>query len=236
MASSPTTPNRDTPRPPFHSRNYFPLQRSGGVTYRRFDVIPLPETSLDPGARLYRTCLSLLESLHRYDGWGALTQYKKCVLHDDIVPRETYQDLFLVMRERHKHLINEWREVTDPLKHVFEVRSAVLSLLHWTKTLIMHDRTHHRCYAGHRHRDFPHASLERHLRSRDYTSRPRSHRSPEHTLCAGVTSPRRGTLAPLAAPSGRLRGNGLLTHILISEGYTGYGFDLRARTSWTYYP
>jgi len=31
-------------------------------------------------------------------------------------------------------------------------------------------------------------------------------------------------------------GNGLLTHILISEGYVGYGFDLRARTSWTHYP
>ena len=31
-------------------------------------------------------------------------------------------------------------------------------------------------------------------------------------------------------------GNGLLTHILISEGYAGYGFDLRARTSWTHYP
>jgi len=31
-------------------------------------------------------------------------------------------------------------------------------------------------------------------------------------------------------------GNGLLTHILISEGYTGHGFDLRARTSWTHYP
>jgi tRNASer (uridine44-2'-O)-methyltransferase len=26
------------------------------------------------------------------------------------------------MRERHKHLVNDWREVTDPLKHVFEVR------------------------------------------------------------------------------------------------------------------
>lgn len=30
-------------------------------------------------------------------------------------------------------------------------------------------------------------------------------------------------------------GNGLLTHILISEGYQGYGIDLRARTSWTHY-
>ena len=89
----------------------------------RIDAVPLSGTSLDPGARLYRTCLSLLETLHRY-GWGALTNYKKRVAHDVLVPRETYQDLYLVMRERHKHLINDWQEVTDPLKHVFEVRSA----------------------------------------------------------------------------------------------------------------
>jgi tRNASer (uridine44-2'-O)-methyltransferase len=31
-------------------------------------------------------------------------------------------------------------------------------------------------------------------------------------------------------------GNGLLTHILTSEGYAGHGLDLRARTSWTHYP
>lgn len=31
-------------------------------------------------------------------------------------------------------------------------------------------------------------------------------------------------------------GNGLLTHILVSEGYAGYGIDLRARTSWAHYP
>ncbi|KAH0835041.1 hypothetical protein J3R83DRAFT_10778 [Lanmaoa asiatica] len=31
-------------------------------------------------------------------------------------------------------------------------------------------------------------------------------------------------------------GNGLLTHILVSEGYHGHGIDLRARTSWDHYP
>lgn len=31
-------------------------------------------------------------------------------------------------------------------------------------------------------------------------------------------------------------GNGLLTHILISEGYSGVGIDLRARMSWSHYP
>jgi tRNASer (uridine44-2'-O)-methyltransferase len=31
-------------------------------------------------------------------------------------------------------------------------------------------------------------------------------------------------------------GNGLLTHILTSEGYSGHGIDVRARTSWQHYP
>jgi len=31
-------------------------------------------------------------------------------------------------------------------------------------------------------------------------------------------------------------GNGLLTHILIAEGYKGCGIDLRARASWSLYP
>jgi tRNASer (uridine44-2'-O)-methyltransferase len=31
-------------------------------------------------------------------------------------------------------------------------------------------------------------------------------------------------------------GNGLLTHILVSEGYGGTGIDLRPRTSWSHYP
>ena len=50
-----------------------------------------------------------------------MTNYKKRVIHDCLVPREAYQDLYLVMRERHKHLVEQWRETTDPLKHVYEV-------------------------------------------------------------------------------------------------------------------
>jgi tRNASer (uridine44-2'-O)-methyltransferase len=103
---------------PTTSSSSSPAPAAGAL---RIEAVPLPRTSLDTGARLYRTCLSLLETLHRY-GWGALTHYKKRVAHDVIVPREMYQDLYLVMRERYKHLVNDWREVTDPLKHVFEVR------------------------------------------------------------------------------------------------------------------
>lgn len=86
----------------------------------RIEAIPLPNTPADPNSRLYRTCLALLETLHRY-GWGAMTNYKKRVQHDCLVSREAYQDLYLVMRERHKGLVDTWQEVTDPLKHVFEV-------------------------------------------------------------------------------------------------------------------
>jgi tRNASer (uridine44-2'-O)-methyltransferase len=87
----------------------------------RIDAVPLPGTPTDINSRLYRTCLALLETLHRY-GWGAVTNYKKRVNHDCLVPRDEYQDLYLIMRERHKHLVDTWKEVTDPLKHVFEVR------------------------------------------------------------------------------------------------------------------
>lgn len=87
----------------------------------RIEVLPLPDTPTDPNSRLYRTCLGLLDTLHRY-GWGAMTNYKKRVMHDTLIPREAYQDLYLVMRERHRHLVDQWKEVTDPLKHVFEGR------------------------------------------------------------------------------------------------------------------
>ena len=91
----------------------------------RIEVQPLDGTPIGPDSRLYRTSLALLDTLHRY-GWGAMTNYKKRVIHDVLVPRESYQDLYLIMRERHKHLINTWQEVTDPLKHVFEVLNALV--------------------------------------------------------------------------------------------------------------
>ncbi|KIP12447.1 hypothetical protein PHLGIDRAFT_20922 [Phlebiopsis gigantea 11061_1 CR5-6] len=97
----------------------------------RIEVVPLPDTPMDLNSRLYRTCLALLDTLHRY-GWGTVTQYKKRVIHDRVVSREEYQDLYLVLRERHKHLVNEWHEVTDPLKHVFEdIGIATFLMLLW---------------------------------------------------------------------------------------------------------
>lgn len=87
----------------------------------RIEAIPYSNTPTDLNSRLYRTALALLQTLHRYL-WGALTHYQKRVQHDVLVPRDVYQDVYLKMRERHKELVGTWRETTDPLKHVFEVR------------------------------------------------------------------------------------------------------------------
>ncbi|KAJ7784107.1 hypothetical protein B0H16DRAFT_1356096, partial [Mycena metata] len=101
----------------------------------RLEVVPLAaDAEIDPDSRLYRTGLSLLDALHRY-GWGALTNYKKRVHHDCVVPREIYQDLYLVMRERFKGLVDTWVESTDPLKHVFEdIGIATFLILLWKDT------------------------------------------------------------------------------------------------------
>lgn len=90
----------------------------------KLDSPSRPVDPTDPNSRLYRTSLALLDTLHRY-GWGARVHYKKRVAHDCIVPREEYQDLYLRLRERHKHLVGEWQESTDPLKHVFEVSCGI---------------------------------------------------------------------------------------------------------------
>ena len=131
--------------------HYFPSSPSSTL---RIEVVPLPGTQTDPNSRLYRTCLALLDTLDRY-GWGAMTNYKKRVLHDCLVPRETYQDLYLIMRERHKHLVDTWQEVTDPLKHVFEVR---LYLYIFYKSSHLPSQ-----YSGHWNRNVPYAIVERYL-------------------------------------------------------------------------
>ncbi|KAI6104853.1 hypothetical protein EDD17DRAFT_1652412 [Pisolithus thermaeus] len=166
---------------------------------------PAPPDPPDPNSRLYRTCLALLDTVHRY-GWGALTHYRKRVHHDMLVPREAYQDLYLVLRERYKHLVSQWKEATDPAKHVFEdVGIATFLMLFWKAT---------------------------------YASDGTSFEFDADRGGATCTSTMPWKNWP--RPSGGFLdlgcGNGLLVHILVSEGYAGHGIDVRARRSWSHYP
>ncbi|KAF5381415.1 hypothetical protein D9757_009072 [Collybiopsis confluens] len=168
----------------------------------RIEVVPFPDTDMDPSSRLFRTSLSLLDTLHRY-GWGALTNYQKRVIHDVLIPREQYQDLYLVMRERHKGLVDSWQEVTDPLKHVFEdIGIATYLMLLWRVSYGDGSSSGE---------DQSDSDFERGEESWKNWPRP-----PGGFLDFGC-------------------GNGLLTHILVSEGYEGYGIDVRARLSWKSY-
>ncbi|THH04663.1 hypothetical protein EW145_g5356 [Phellinidium pouzarii] len=174
----------------------------------RIEVVPhssAPDPK-DVNSRLYRTCLSLLETVHRY-GWGIMSNYQKRVHHDCLVSREEYQDLYLVMRERHKHLVDNWHESTDPLKHVFEdIGIATFLILLWKQENSVN-----------LHSFVPVSASIDEENQRESMPWQNWSRPPGGFLDFGC-------------------GNGLLVHILISEGYIGEGIDVRARISWAHYP
>ena len=105
--------------------------------------------------------------------------YKKRVHHDVLVDKSTYQDLYITLKSKYaKALIENWIEVTDPLKHVFEDLSlATFLILLWTQD-------------GRKDTQFVDIGC----------------------------------------------GNGILTYILLMEGYKGYGMDARRRKSWDTFP
>ncbi|KAF9511941.1 hypothetical protein BS47DRAFT_1372921 [Hydnum rufescens UP504] len=132
--------------PPVRHLAFRYIQDVGGANLPviRVEIVPLhPEDSsasgatapsavvTDPASRLYRTCLSLLETVWKY-GKGMMTGYKKRVVHDTLVPREAFQDLYLIMRERFKDIADVWHEATDASKHVFEdISIATFLILLW---------------------------------------------------------------------------------------------------------
>lgn len=86
-------------------------------------------------SRTYRTALQLLSLIARH-GKSRLAEasYVKRVHHDTIVPKVMYQDLYASLKRKYTWILKEWKEVTDPAKHVFEV-SSVAKLL-WRCELI----------------------------------------------------------------------------------------------------
>jgi tRNASer (uridine44-2'-O)-methyltransferase len=99
----------------------------------QIDFVPLeaipPDTAFDSAkayypedSRTYRTALNLLTMLNKHGkGRNKAQAYQKRVYHDTIVPREEFQDLYLVLKEKYAWIMNDWKENTDPVKHVFEV-------------------------------------------------------------------------------------------------------------------
>lgn len=143
--------------------------------------------------RLARTAYHLLNIIYRH-GAGQLAGYTKRVHHDVIIPQSRFQDTYTRLKIKYaKVLINDWREQTDPGKHVFEDLGIAAFLIElW-----------------------------------DQMYRPKSS---EGGGKQGAESPPFPGFVDIGC------GNGVLVHILISEGYDGWGFDARRRKSWDMFP
>lgn len=89
-------------------------------------VPPPPKTPYYPEtSRTYRTALHLATMIAKYGkGFTAVEHYVKRVHHDAVIPREEFQDLYLQLKEKYTWILDEWKESTDPVKHVFEVYSG----------------------------------------------------------------------------------------------------------------
>ncbi|KAF2156392.1 DUF1613-domain-containing protein, partial [Myriangium duriaei CBS 260.36] len=151
-----------------------------------------PLSTLQP--KISRTTARLLQNIHKLSR-GVKDGYKKRVHHDLIVPQRRFQETYARLKEGYaKQITSDWREQTDPGKHVFE--------------------------------DLAIAAFFVELWREMYGIAP---------LCERAEAEESSeTKFPGFVDIGC--GNGLLVYLLRSEGYNGWGFDVRARKSWDMYP
>ncbi|KAM3415739.1 tRNA (uracil-O(2)-)-methyltransferase [Cercospora zeina] len=160
--------------------------------------------------KLSRTALKLLQTIHKH-GQGQLAGYEKRVHHDQIIPQKRYQDTYTRLKAKHgRHLSEKWVEVTDPGKHVFEDIAIAAFLIELWRDM----------YAA---PIFPsEGGVDGELRRVNGKSSERA--KDEQQL------PRFPGFVDIGC------GNGILTYILLAEGYSGSGFDARQRKTWSIFP
>ncbi|WRT69740.1 uncharacterized protein IL334_006731 [Kwoniella shivajii] len=178
--------------------------------------------------RLYRTCLALLETLHKH-GYGQFVGYQKRRVHDVIVPRDNFQDLYLTLKDRHRHLDSRApkqggliSKLEDVKRHVWKGISnpddplipTNVDLSEWGE------------------QDIAIAAFLMLLWKDMYPplSPPSNTTDQEEEREWDTWGRPEGGFIDLGC------GNGLLVHILIAEGYHGKGYELRTRRTWPLYP
>ncbi|WVR08045.1 hypothetical protein IAU60_005090 [Kwoniella sp. DSM 27419] len=194
--------------------------------------------------RLYRTCLGMLERLYKH-GYGQVVGYQKRRVHDVIVARENFQDLYLELKDRHRHLDSRApkpgvlsTKLEDVKRHVWKCTSLPLvstddPSLPSTSAASLVDLSEWG------EQDVAIAAFLMLLWRDMYPARTRQMNddSREETIIVEDDQRRWHTWG--RPPGGFVDlgcGNGLLVHILITEGYSGKGYELRARRTWPLYP
>ncbi|KAG9590074.1 DUF1613-domain-containing protein, partial [Aureobasidium melanogenum] len=118
------------------SHDWTAASRTGvvAVHYSLFPDVPLD-------SRLERTALQLLTKIHKHSK-GQQAGYQKRVHHDQVVPQRTFQETYARLKSTYaKSLIEEWAEVTDPAKHVFEDLGIASFLIELWKVMYDCDTT-----------------------------------------------------------------------------------------------
>ncbi|KAF2116711.1 hypothetical protein BDV96DRAFT_598576 [Lophiotrema nucula] len=193
---------------------YLPSKQEGrapgtlSIFYQLFPDVPLDN-------RLERTALRMLEVIHKHSR-GRQAGYVKRVHHDQIVDKKRFGDTYADLKGRYaQDLIKGWVEQTPPEKHVFEDLGIAAFLMElWVDM-----------YGGE-------------------DSEQTTYLSPA-PINGGVEQPkdeeayikkieRAKSAFPGFVDIGC--GNGLLVHILNTEGWHGWGFDARRRKTWSTFP
>ncbi|GAA5967779.1 hypothetical protein JCM3765_001437 [Sporobolomyces pararoseus] len=176
----------------------------------RIDLVPLPSNSLsaplNPQDRLFRTCLSLLRTIDKVSK-GFNTGYEKRVNHDLLVPKERVQDVYQRLKSKYSSTI---ASIDDPSPRITFPRFLASSWAEKTDP------------SKHVFEDVAICAWLICLWEKIYSVR----RSEKDGVERGEPE---GGFVDVGC------GNGLLVYLLNSEGYKGYGLDLRERKSWSLY-
>lgn len=111
---------------------YLPPVRSIGILFNSdsstlsISYLPFESQSIDmfktmaPSERPIRIAYRLLGTAKKHSN-GVLNGYTKRVNHDQVVPKQLFQDRYITLKQKYaKFLVDNWSESTDPRKHVFE--------------------------------------------------------------------------------------------------------------------
>lgn len=111
---------------------YLPPAKSIGILFNAekstlsISYLPFDQQEPDifktmaPSVRSIRIAYRLLNTAKKHSN-GAMNGYTKRVNHDQVVPKQVFQDRYIYLKQKYaKQLVENWSESTDPRKHVFE--------------------------------------------------------------------------------------------------------------------
>lgn len=111
---------------------YLPPASSIGILFNEetsmlsISYLPFESQSKDlfklmpPSERPIRIAYRLLGTARKHSN-GVMNGYTKRVNHDQVVPKQQFQDRYILLKQKYaKILVDNWSESTDPRKHVFE--------------------------------------------------------------------------------------------------------------------